>query len=158
MVPGPARHRFSIEEIIRRLTAMRDVIGTLATADAAEKATMYAQVGLSMTLLLCRQACGCRGKATVRYVRKAVSEGGLELPVPGDHRGSPGTLKRSGDLAFRPGSLFPAIHLGAPGYLRASVTASVTRGGLHRDRPWPLTSCRGLSTPMVMRKSAKTCP
>jgi site-specific DNA recombinase len=49
MVPGPQRQRFSIEEIIRRLNAMRDVIGTLATADAAEKATMYGQVGLSMT-------------------------------------------------------------------------------------------------------------
>jgi hypothetical protein len=49
MVPGPQRQRLSLKEITQRLTAMHDVIGSLATADPADKATMYAQAGLSMT-------------------------------------------------------------------------------------------------------------
>jgi site-specific DNA recombinase len=48
MHSAPQRQSLSREEIMRRLTAMRDIVGTLATADPVDKATMYAQVGLSL--------------------------------------------------------------------------------------------------------------
>jgi site-specific DNA recombinase len=49
MRPGPQRRRISREEITRRLAAMRDVTSALADAAPADKATMYSQLGLSLT-------------------------------------------------------------------------------------------------------------
>jgi site-specific DNA recombinase len=49
MRPGPQRQRISREEIIRRLTAMRDVTNALTGAAPADKVTMYGQLGLSLT-------------------------------------------------------------------------------------------------------------
>jgi hypothetical protein len=46
---GPQRQRISREEITRRLVAMRNVTSALADAAPADKATMYGQLGLSLT-------------------------------------------------------------------------------------------------------------
>jgi site-specific DNA recombinase len=49
MHPGPQRVRISREEITRHLAEMRDVTSALATAALADKATLYGQLGLSLT-------------------------------------------------------------------------------------------------------------
>jgi site-specific DNA recombinase len=49
MQPGPQHPRISREEITRHLAAMGDVTSTLATASPADKATMYSQLGMSLT-------------------------------------------------------------------------------------------------------------
>ena len=49
MRPGSQRPRISREEITRHLAAMGDVTTALATASPADKATMYSQLGLSLT-------------------------------------------------------------------------------------------------------------
>jgi hypothetical protein len=49
MRPGSQRVRISREEITRYLAAMGDVTSALSTASPAEKATMYGQLGLSLT-------------------------------------------------------------------------------------------------------------
>ena len=49
MHPGSQRVRINGEEITRHLAAMGDVTSALSTASPAEKATMYGQLGLSLT-------------------------------------------------------------------------------------------------------------
>jgi hypothetical protein len=47
--PGPQRSRLTREEITQRLAAIGDVTSELATADPADKASLYGQLGLSLT-------------------------------------------------------------------------------------------------------------
>jgi hypothetical protein len=49
MRPGSERPRIKREEITRHLAAMDDVTTTPATASPADTATMYGQLGLSLT-------------------------------------------------------------------------------------------------------------
>jgi len=47
--PGPQRLRLSRGEITRHIAAIGDVTGVLATGNLADKATLYGQLGLSLT-------------------------------------------------------------------------------------------------------------
>jgi site-specific DNA recombinase len=47
--PGPQRPRLTREEITQRLAAIGDVTSELARADPVEKASLYGQLGLSLT-------------------------------------------------------------------------------------------------------------
>jgi site-specific DNA recombinase len=49
MQPGPQRLRLSREEITRHLAAIGDVTSVIATGNPADKATLYGQLGLSLT-------------------------------------------------------------------------------------------------------------
>ena len=49
MRPGPQRARISREEITHHRAEIRDVASALATADPTDKATLYGQLGLSLT-------------------------------------------------------------------------------------------------------------
>ena len=49
MQPGPRRPRLSREEITRHLAAIGDMTSELATASPADKASLYGQLGLSLT-------------------------------------------------------------------------------------------------------------
>jgi site-specific DNA recombinase len=49
MQPRPQRLRLSREEITRHLAAIGDVTSVLATGNPADKASLYGQLGLSLT-------------------------------------------------------------------------------------------------------------
>jgi site-specific DNA recombinase len=142
MRPGPQRRRISHEEITRCLAAMRDVTSALADAPPADKATLYGQLGLSLTY----HPEAKRLNVTARplsnmYVRKC-PRGDLNTqmreisPVRGNHGtrvtgtgpACPG-IRRGVRCSFRCLACLMARAAAAGGSARAPLTTVVAASG-----------------------------
>ena len=67
---GSGRQRMTAEEITRVVSSLRDLMGVLATADPADKAQIYSQLGLALTYHPGSQTVRAEARPLPMYVRK----------------------------------------------------------------------------------------